>query len=69
MAGTFIPPLPFPPLNCVDKENKILPLFAKLCFFLSLLCAFYLIACPSSVNLPGSNIFSIEILHYEALGA
>lgn len=47
MAGTFF--LPSLKLH-IDKENKILPLFAKLCFLLSLLCAFPHTDCPSSIN-------------------
>lgn len=58
-----------PPKLCVDKENKILALFAKFCFFSSFLCAFGFIDCPSSVNVPDSNIFYIEVLYHETLGA
>lgn len=60
---------PSPPLNLdVDKQNKILPLFAKLCFFLSPLCAFGLADGPSSLNVPANNIFSLEVLCHQAKG-
>lgn len=68
---TWLEPSPtLRPKLCVDKENKIQPLFVKLCFFLSLLCAFRLIDCPSSVHLPDSNIYClVGVLYHETLGA